>query len=769
LLTQWLTGGRRPVLAVVAIGGMGKSALTWAWLQRDVLGLPLPGLAADLPEAAERCRTPEDRRPEGVLWWSFYEREARFAAFLDEALIYASGGRVDPASVPSAHDKVRGLLGLLQRNRFLLVLDGFERELRAYAGLNAAYQGDVVTEDGQADFRACIDPHAGNFLRWLAVVPMQSRVLLTSRLPPRELEGLAGSRGESLDALHPDDAVIFFHSQGVKGTRAEIQAACERYGYHPLALRLLAGVILRHKRRPGDVRVADQYPVLPELKGKEQHHILQVAYDALDRGRRTLLSQISAFRSPMDYEALSVLNPYKSESAFDATLDELIERGLLIFDRERGCYDLHPIVRGYAYDRLADKEGVHTRLRDYFAAVPEPEQVESVEDLAPVIELYHHTVRAGHFNEAVVLYDERLSDPLFYRLGAYQNQIELLRALFSDGEDKLPPLDTNDKKAWTLNSLANAYSLSGQPRSAVRAFEVAVELAEKLEENETNVAIALGKLAYMAQIHLGELAAAEGNLQRSIELCREIEDEFWEAVGHQHLGLLLACLGKFQQSKQELAVGLELFQRTPSTKDWIAKTWAHRSICELFIDDPVSALEGAIKALELLIEDEAEDYPVERDFIIDHWLIGTAQRSLGDLDEAETHLTKALTRCRRINLVELEPDILLAWARWHQAQGNADQARQDAGEALAIADRCEYRLKQADIHNFLARLAWERVDELRGMGDGAGAAQALAEAREQAEVAKERAWCDGPPHCYKPALEEAERLLEEIAEATTTN
>jgi hypothetical protein len=45
----------------------------------------------------------------------------------------------------------------------------------------------------------------------------------------------------------------------------------------------------------------------------------------------------------------------------------------------------------------------------------------------------------------------------------------------------------------------------------------------------------------------------------------------------------------------------------------------------------------------------------------------------------------------------------------------------------------------------------------------------LAEAREQAEVAKERAWCDGPPHCYKPALEEAERLLEEIAEATTTN
>ena len=65
-----------------------------------------------------------------------------------------------------------------------------------------------------------------------------------------------------------------------------------------------------------------------------------------------------------------------------------------------------------------------------------------------------------------------------------------------------------------------------------------------------------------------------------------------------------------------------------------------------------------------------------------------------------------------------------------------------------IADRCEYRLKQADIHNFLARLALDAGDR--------------AAARRHAEIAKERAWCDGPPHCYKPALDEAERLLGEI-------
>ena len=40
-------------------------------------------------------RVAEDARPRGVFWWSFYEREARFSTFLDEALIYASSGNVD--------------------------------------------------------------------------------------------------------------------------------------------------------------------------------------------------------------------------------------------------------------------------------------------------------------------------------------------------------------------------------------------------------------------------------------------------------------------------------------------------------------------------------------------------------------------------------------------------------------------------------------------------------------------------------------------------
>jgi tetratricopeptide (TPR) repeat protein len=760
MLTQWLKGDGRPVFALVAIGGMGKSALTWAWLQRDVLGLPLPGQPDDPPDVAAACRLPDDARPEGVLWWSFYEREAGCAAFLNEALTYASGGSVDLNEIASDYDKLRELIALLQQRRLLLVLDGLERELRAYASLSAAYQGDETPPDLQGDPNSCTDPHAAAFLRQVAALAGGSRVLITSRLFPSELDGLAGCRHEELTGLDPADAVAFFHAQGVQGTRAEIEAACKPYGYLPLALRLLAGMIVRDPRMRGDIKAADRHPVLARLKGKEQHHILEVAYNALDKRKRTLLSRIAAFRSPMTYDALSAVNPYRKAEQLDAALQELIDRGLLFVEQDRARYDLHPIVRQHAYDRLADKAVVHSRLRHYFAAVPAPEEdkVQSLDDLAPVIELHHHTVGAGRYDEAYALFRDRLAAPLHFRFGAYQTRIELLRALFPDGEDRPPRLKKESDRAWTLAALAASYSLSGQSRRALPLLERHNAIQDK-DGDKRNLAIGLANLAD-DQLKLGELAAAEASLGRCVELCREVGDEEREALGRRELGWLLAFRGVFTESEEHLAIAQGAFDRREArgtnfvsvvrAHRFVSVVRAHRIERALLMGEAKGALAAARRAREL-----ADVRAYERDIIRAEWLVGAAlvASAAGEkgqekklLAEAEAHLTEAIDRCRGSNLVELEPDILLAWARWHRARGNPPQARAHVEEALAIADRCEYRLKQADAHNLLARLALDAGD------------QPLA--RQHAEMARERALCDGPPHCYQPALDEAERLLQ---------
>lgn len=736
-LTAWLADNDHPIYALVAMGGMGKSALSWYWVTKDVLPDP----------AASKV--------EGVMWWSFYEGEASFAKFIDDALKYVSGQPTYAEQFPTTYDRAQELRRQLQTKRVLFVFDGFERQLRAYASLDAAYQLDDTGELSR-EARACVEPDAARLLRSLAAGPTMAKVLMTTRLPLTDLEdraggALAGVLNRELKELSREDAVEFMQAQGVtKGTPAEIANACAAYGYHPLSLRLLSGLIARDARMPGDIDAAPRHDVHDELV-QRQHHVLEQSYNALPKGERALLSRIAAFRGPISYDALAIFNNYGSDEKFDAELGDLQERGLMQRDIEHNRYDLHPIVKRYSYDRLADKTGVHTRLRNYFAKLPMPYKryIHSIEDLTPVIELYHHTLGAGRYDEALQLFDARLSYLLYYCLGAYQTCVELLGALYPDGEDSPPRLSDERLTASSASMLANSYSLLGQPRRAMPLLEQDIALREKFGDKE-NIAVGLGNLAILAQIPLGQFEAAEASLKRRVELCRETGNTFREAIGHMELGRLLSYRSMFDKAKQELHTALGMFEEQYATQA-IGLVWAYIGFRALLMSDERGAVEAGQKALKLA-EQTASDprfvYPV-RDFIQARWLLSAALLMDGkDLNTAATHLGEVLNNCRSINLVEFEPDILLTWARWHRARGSAAEARTQAEEALAIADRCEYRLAQAAVHNFLARLALD-----------AGERET---AREQAEIAKERAWCDGPPYCYKPALEEAEGMLREL-------
>ncbi|MBK5191384.1 MAG: hypothetical protein JJE19_07820, partial [Methanosarcinales archaeon] len=391
--------------------------------------------------------------------------------------------------------------------------------------------------------------------------------------------------------------------------------------------------------------------------------------------------------------------------------------------------------RRYCYERLKNKESIHSVLIDYFYYLPMPEKVESVDDLAPVIELYHHAVRAGRYDEALELFYVRLHEKLFHRFGAYQAIIELLRPLFPDGEDNLPRLKKEGHQAFTLGILANSYSLSGLPRRAVPLIESQISIREK-QNDKKNLATGLDSLAGVQSL-IGEIHAAEYNIRRVIAVGRGIKDDFEEAIGHRELGLLLAFRGKFEESQQELDKALELFTKTREVQSQCL-LWICHSFRSLFMSNAEEAIKSAIKAREL-----ADIYKNERDIIRAEYLLGASYLMKGGASEAEKHLTEALNHDRKINLVELEPDILLEFAKLRFRQDHKAEALNHAEEALQIADRCEYRLKQADIHNFLAAFYLDAGD--------------LKKANEHAEKAKERAECG-----YKPALEKAEKLLKKI-------
>ncbi len=349
-----------------------------------------------------------------------------------------------------------------------------------------------------------------------------------------------------------------------------------------------------------------------------QHHILEVSYNSLSASEQKLLSTIACFRSAVELKTIEAIDVgARHVMPLQDELRDLVDRGLLHFDEKNKKFDLHPIVRHYAYDRLtaAERTGAHERLVNYFEAVPKPEKVEKLEGLSPVIELYHHMVRAGNLDEAERLFYDRINKPTYYQFGAYQLRIELLRALFPDGEDKPPLLKREDAQAFTLNALANSYSLSGQPRRAVPLFLMSNEPDEK-SGNKKGVAIGLGNVAD-DQLKIGALSAAERNLRRNIDLCHEIAEEFDEAIGHQELGHVLSYRGAWQEAEQELdnAISIKVWRENPQG---YGVNFAYRALRYLLmarsnpksqIINLKSAIESAQRALELADEYARRDAP----------------------------------------------------------------------------------------------------------------------------------------------------------------
>lgn len=377
-LDQWLSSGSVRVLCMVAIGGMGKSALTWRWFQ-------------------QRAATAE---LSGRLWWSFYETDATFDRFVIAALAYCAGRSLAEVMELPGLDREQQLLAALDREPFLLVLDGLERLLIAYSTFDLAHLSDddldrktanAVADRpdmpegfvGQHRLRTSIDPRVGNFLRKLVGI-RTGRVLVTTRLFPSELQTVTGHELPGVEAwfltgLEPDDAVMLWRELGVSGDDAQLRALFARIDHYPLLIRALAGEVARYRPAPGDWgRWLRDHPgfdpfVLPLVQAKS--HVLAHAIGGLGADAREVLQTMAAFRAPVTYSTLRAMigeGREWSERRLDVQLAELEERGLLGWDRAKNTYDLHPIVRGVVWSGLDDvrRRALYGALEEHFDAVP---------------------------------------------------------------------------------------------------------------------------------------------------------------------------------------------------------------------------------------------------------------------------------------------------------------------------------------------------------------------------------------------------------------
>jgi Domain of unknown function (DUF4062) len=290
-----------------AIGGMGKSMLTWHWIKYRAVSV-----RADWA---------------GRLWYTFYEQGADLRDFCVHALAYIRNQPPRMFRGLRTIDLGEELRRELDISPWLLILDGLERVLVAYNRDGKEHMTDedaAVMKDGlglDREPRSCFRPEDDEVLAMLAQAEC-GKLLASSRLVPTALtsttwQPIPGVSQIALEGLAPADAEQVLSAAGVRGDGWRMQRFLEQnFACHPLAVGVVAGLVTTFLEARGDFDAWVDHPkggaepalLAQDLRGR-QSHILAVAFEGLDADEKALLGAIAMANIDLPMEVLRIINP----------------------------------------------------------------------------------------------------------------------------------------------------------------------------------------------------------------------------------------------------------------------------------------------------------------------------------------------------------------------------------------------------------------------------------------------------------------------------
>ena len=308
LMDRWATG-TDALLLFQAIGGMGKTMLTWHWLKT-------------------RAATVRSDWA-GRLWYSFYEQGADLNDFCVQALAYIRHQRPKTFRGRRTVDLGEELRRELDARPWLLILDGLERVLVAYNRAGKEHMTDeevVVARDGMGldrEPRGCFRPEDDDVLAILAQAD-RGKLLASSRLTPTALmnaarQTISGVMRVALEGLALEDAEQVLRNAGLRGDGWRMRRFLDdKFACHPLSVGVVAGQVatFQEARYDFDRWVddpkggADPSLIAKDLRGR-QNHILSRAFDDLDNDAKELLGSIAMAPIELTPDVLRILNPMR--------------------------------------------------------------------------------------------------------------------------------------------------------------------------------------------------------------------------------------------------------------------------------------------------------------------------------------------------------------------------------------------------------------------------------------------------------------------------
>ncbi|MEH2059785.1 MAG: NB-ARC domain-containing protein [Nostoc sp.] len=311
-LRQWLIKDKCQLVAILGMGGIGKTALS-VKLAKEVQG-----------------------NFEYLIWRSL-RNAPPVTEMLANLIGFLSDGR--ETDLPETVDaRVTLLINYLRERRCLLVLDNVETILQS--GDRAGHYKPEYEDYGQLLRRVGEETH-------------QSCLVLTSREKPKEFAPLEGEaspvRTLSLVGLGETEGQEILQDKGLFGLQEEWGKLIEKYSGNPLALKLVSEPI--RELFAGDIAA---FLAEGEIIFGDTRNLLDQQFERLSEIEKEIIYWLAIKRELVSLDELldDIVRPLPKREVLEA-LESLRRRSLI--EQRTALFTLQSVVMEYMIDRLIEE------------------------------------------------------------------------------------------------------------------------------------------------------------------------------------------------------------------------------------------------------------------------------------------------------------------------------------------------------------------------------------------------------------------------------
>ena len=672
-LTDYLAAPRTNVVAIVGLGGCGKSQLVQSWL--DTLSPAYAG--------AER-----------IFGWSFYAQGTgpQAAVSSEEFFARAFDFFNAPIGIDDPPGRANALAQAIRRHRTILVLDGLE-----------PFQDPSSGE---------IRDRALKYLVKDLTTAMNGLCVITTRPPFEALDGHRGETFERIDLppLDQEAGAALLRYRDLRGSDVTVHATVQRWRGHPLCLAVLGNYV--HDVWYGDLERAETD--ISALVGEDDHRLarLLTSYDRhFDGARRSVLRALALYDRPAPLPELDLLRSRcahlgaDGDHGWNRAVSALVKADILSSDRIH--LDIHPLIRGH-FARVFEEEdaeafhAAHGLLFDHLCAAA-PARPTTFAEMSPLFRAVVHGCQARRWGEALGVLQTRIrqGDQHFSlkKLGAVSADLAAFACFFTAQWEPVPELSPTQRH-WLQNSAGVLHRAAGSLVDAEKLLAAAVR---------SGLAMRRPDLAAGSARNLASTLSAMGRLAEALEITKEaisFADESGELrsriVSRHFYAHLLNRRGLLSESRAMFAEVIHLQHDLDPAGD--LRHYPGASYVALLVElgETQEALHRARQDLEMTHDDDSERGSL-LDVALTKRSLARALAAVDSNDEASRLFDESIEHLRQAARQDHLAPGLLDRARFLLTL-DSERAALDIHDALAIAVPRGFRLVEADAYLTRARL-----------------------------------------------------------------